>query len=71
MSFLACLRCTLSALFRLPVEYKHNPKMNMKMSVGRSIIVMALLRLRLPFLDTTFVPDCYFVTSEISFDYSE
>jgi hypothetical protein len=45
--------------------------MNMTMSAGRSIIIMALLRLRLPFEVANFAPDYLSITSKISFNHSE
>ena len=57
LSFLGSLRFVLPALSGLPNAYMHHPIMPMKMSAGRSMIISALLRLRLPFWDTNFAPD--------------
>ena len=77
LSFSGCfcclggLCCILSVLFSSPIQYMNHPIMNMTMSIGRSIIVMALLRLRLPFEVANFAPDYYCVTCKINFDDSE
>lgn len=55
LSFLGDLRGA-SVFSGLPNVYMSHPMMPMKMSAGRSIIIRALLRLRLSFLDTDFAP---------------
>ena len=57
LSFLGGLRCILSGLFWSPVQYMHHPIIAMRMRAGRSIIIVVLLRLRLPFGVTNFAPD--------------
>jgi hypothetical protein len=49
----------------------NHPIINMTMSAGRSIIVMVLLRLRLPFEVANFAPDYFSINSKINFDNSE
>ena len=71
LSFSGGLCCVLSVLFWSPIQYMNHPIMNMAMSTGRSIIVMVLLRLRLPFEVTNFAPDYSSITSKINFDNSE
>jgi len=71
LSFSGGLRCVLSVLFWLPIQYMHQPMMKMKMSSGRSIILTALLRLRLLFEVANIAPDYFSMYSKISFDYSE
>lgn len=77
LSFSGCscclggLCCVLVLLFSSPIQYMNHPIMNMTMSIGRSIIVIVLLRLRLPFEVANFAPDYYSITRKISFDYSE
>jgi hypothetical protein len=71
LSFFGGLRCVLSVLFWLPIQYMHQPMMNIKISSGRSIILNALLRLRLLFEVANIAPDYFSIYSKISFDYSE
>jgi hypothetical protein len=71
LSFWGGLCCILSLLFWSPIQYMNHPIMNMTMSAGRSIIIMALLRLRLPFEVANFAPDYFSINSKINFDNSE
>jgi len=57
LSFFGGLRCVFSVLFWLPIQYMHQPTMNIKISSGRSIILTALLRLRLFFEVANIAPD--------------
>jgi hypothetical protein len=54
------LRRVLLILFWLPIQYMHQPMMNMRVSSGKSIIIIALLRLRLLFEVTKITPDYSF-----------
>ena len=56
LSFLIGLRCILSGLFWLPMQYMHHPMRNMKSIAGRSMVIMELLRLCLRFEATNFEP---------------
>jgi hypothetical protein len=60
LSFFDDLRCVLSDLFRLPIQYINQPMINKNVSTGRSIIVMTLLRLRFLFEVTNPAPDYSF-----------
>jgi hypothetical protein len=59
----------LSLLFWSPIQYMNHPIINMTISAGRSIIIIALLRL--PFEVTNLAPDYSSITSKINFDNSE
>jgi hypothetical protein len=69
LPFLGGLRCVLPVLFWLPIQYTHQPMINMKISAGRSTIIMALLRLRLTLEVTNTAPDYSFPEQQINFDY--
>jgi hypothetical protein len=71
VSFFGGLRCVFSVLFWSPMQYMHQPMMNMNASAGRRSIIRALLRLRLLFNVPIIAPDYSSVVGEISFDYFE
>lgn len=71
LSFFGGLRCVFCVLFWSPLQYMHQPMMNMNASAGKRIIIMALLRLRLLFDVPITAPDYSSLVGEISFDYFE
>jgi hypothetical protein len=67
-SFLIGLGCIFSGFFRSPMQYMHHPMRNMKMSAGKSMILIDFLRLCLRFEATNFDPDYFQRAGKISFD---